>query len=114
MRVLTLDPELRLRDEYPEPRPRVGESVVKVRLAGICGTDLELACGYMAYRGVLGHEFVGEVVESADAGCAAAAWSARSTPRAAAAIAASPRWAAIAPIARCWEFSAATDASPIT
>jgi len=34
-------------------------------MAGICGTDLELARGYMAYRGIPGHEFVGEVVEDA-------------------------------------------------
>jgi threonine dehydrogenase-like Zn-dependent dehydrogenase len=38
-----------------------GESVVRVRLAGICGTDLELAKGYMDYHGIPGHEFVGEV-----------------------------------------------------
>lgn len=41
-----------------------GESIVRVRLAGICGTDLELAKGYMGFRGIPGHEFVGEVVES--------------------------------------------------
>lgn len=48
---------------HPEPRP--GEALVRVRLAGICGTDLEMVRGYMAYRGVLGHEFVG-VVERSD------------------------------------------------
>ncbi len=68
MRALTLDRELRMRHDYPDPRARTGESIVKVRLAGICGTDLELARGYMSYRGVLGHEFVGDVVESADGG----------------------------------------------
>jgi threonine dehydrogenase-like Zn-dependent dehydrogenase len=31
-----------------------------VRAAGICDTDLQLAKGYMQFRGVLGHEFVGE------------------------------------------------------
>ena len=66
MRALVLDRELSLRHDYPNPQPRLGESIVKVLMAGICGTDLELARGYMAYRGVLGHEFVGEVVESAD------------------------------------------------
>lgn len=35
---------------------------VKVRLAGICGTDLELLRGYYGFAGVPGHEFVGEVV----------------------------------------------------
>jgi threonine dehydrogenase-like Zn-dependent dehydrogenase len=36
-------------------------AVVRVHLAGICNTDLELTKGYMGFRGVLGHEFVGEV-----------------------------------------------------
>jgi threonine dehydrogenase-like Zn-dependent dehydrogenase len=31
--------------------------------AGVCNTDLEIARGYMGFRGVLGHEGVGEVVE---------------------------------------------------
>ena len=47
--------------EFPDP---VGESVVRVSLAGICGTDLQMVSGYMGYRGVLGHEFVGTVAES--------------------------------------------------
>jgi len=66
MRALVLDHELALEREYPDPHPRAGESVVRVRMAGICGTDLELARGYMAYRGVLGHEFVGQVEHSAE------------------------------------------------
>lgn len=61
MRALVLDPELSVRDDYPDPAPTPGESIVRVRMAGICGTDLELARGYMSYRGVPGHEFVGEV-----------------------------------------------------
>jgi threonine dehydrogenase-like Zn-dependent dehydrogenase len=35
-----------------------------VRLAGICSTDLEIARGYMRFRGVPGHEFVGTVAEA--------------------------------------------------
>ena len=47
------------------PKPdKPGEALIKVRLSGICGTDLELVRGYYPYTGVLGHEFVGEVVES--------------------------------------------------
>lgn len=46
------------------PTPESNESLVKVNLAGICGTDLEIMRGYMKYRGVLGHEFVGTVVQS--------------------------------------------------
>ncbi len=68
MRALFLDRELILNRDYPNPQPRAGEAIVKVRMAGICGTDLELARGYMSYRGVLGHEFVGQVVESAERG----------------------------------------------
>ncbi len=63
MRALLLDRELIVRNDYPDPAPAPGESIVRVRMAGICGTDLELARGYMAYRGVPGHEFVGEVVD---------------------------------------------------
>ncbi len=49
-----------LKDDYPIPN--LGEALIKVRLAGICGTDLEMIQGYASYTGVLGHEFVGEVV----------------------------------------------------
>ena len=46
------------------PKPHSDEALVKVSLAGICGTDLEILQGYMSYEGILGHEFVG-VVEDA-------------------------------------------------
>jgi len=39
-----------------------GWALVRVRLAGICNTDLELLRGYHNFRGTPGHEFVGEVV----------------------------------------------------
>lgn len=52
--------------ERPDPDPPEGEAVVRVHLAGICGTDLEIARGYMAFDGVPGHEFVGVVERSAD------------------------------------------------
>jgi len=42
------------------------EALVKIRKAGICSTDLELVKGYYPYTGVIGHEFVGEVVEADD------------------------------------------------
>lgn len=54
--------KIALRDDYPEPKS--GEALVKVKLAGICGTDLEMIHGYMSYDGVLGHEFVGTVEKS--------------------------------------------------
>lgn len=61
----------RTRSDYPDPgagrnAAAGGESTVSVTLAGICGTDLEMLDGYMSYRGVPGHEFVG-VVEESDA-----------------------------------------------
>jgi threonine dehydrogenase-like Zn-dependent dehydrogenase len=43
---------------------RAGEALVRVRLAGICNTDLEIARGYANFQGTPGHEFVGEVVEA--------------------------------------------------
>jgi 2-desacetyl-2-hydroxyethyl bacteriochlorophyllide A dehydrogenase len=59
------DRALSVRD-VPVPRPADGEALIRVRLSGICGTDLELVRGYYPFTGVIGHEFVGEVVESPD------------------------------------------------
>jgi threonine dehydrogenase-like Zn-dependent dehydrogenase len=42
------------------------ESLVRIITAGICRTDLEIIKGYMNFRGILGHEFVGQVIESGD------------------------------------------------
>jgi threonine dehydrogenase-like Zn-dependent dehydrogenase len=47
----------------PVPRLRRGWALVRVRLAGICNTDIEILRGYHAFRGTPGHEFVGEVIE---------------------------------------------------
>ena len=64
MRALVLsDREVRV-DEVPDPQPQAGEALVKVLMAGVCNTDLELVRGYMGFNGVLGHEFVG-IVEQA-------------------------------------------------
>jgi threonine dehydrogenase-like Zn-dependent dehydrogenase len=50
------------------PEPHLpGEALIRIRTAGICSTDLELVKGYYPYTGILGHEFVGEVVEADDA-----------------------------------------------
>jgi threonine dehydrogenase-like Zn-dependent dehydrogenase len=47
------------------PRPhKPGEALIKIAKAGICSTDLELVKGYYPYTGILGHEFVGEVVDA--------------------------------------------------
>ena len=49
-----------LRD-VPLPQ-KPNEALIKIRKAGICSTDLELVKGYYPYTGILGHEFVGEVI----------------------------------------------------
>ena len=63
MRAIVLDDRVTVQDSRPAPRPRDGEVLVRVSCAGICETDLQLIKGYMGFRGVLGHEFVG-VAES--------------------------------------------------
>jgi threonine dehydrogenase-like Zn-dependent dehydrogenase len=64
MRALVIDHGLRLEKNYPTPIPPAGEALVRVLRAGVCNTDLELVKGYMDFKGVPGHEFVG-VVEQA-------------------------------------------------
>jgi threonine dehydrogenase-like Zn-dependent dehydrogenase len=51
-----------------EPSPARGEVRIRVLLAGVCRTDLEIVKGYMRFLGVLGHEFVGVVMEGRLAG----------------------------------------------
>lgn len=68
--------ELSLNSQYPTPgsrivgatggRPSEGDkprALIKVHLAGICSTDLQIFKGYMGFTGVPGHEFVGSVSE---------------------------------------------------
>lgn len=47
------------------PRLRRGWALVRVRLAGICNTDVEILRGYHGFHGIPGHEFVGEVADVA-------------------------------------------------
>jgi len=51
--------------DKPLPKLRPGWALVRVRLAGICNTDVEILRGYHNFRGTPGHEFVGEVAEVA-------------------------------------------------
>lgn len=53
--------------ELPIPVLAEGEARVRVTLAGVCNTDLELVRGYYPFTGVPGHEFVGVVDEAAGA-----------------------------------------------
>jgi len=46
----------------PRPRRTEGAALIRLLLGGICNTDLELLRGYYGFRGIPGHEFVGEVV----------------------------------------------------
>jgi threonine dehydrogenase-like Zn-dependent dehydrogenase len=56
--------------ERPAPRVPARWALVRVRLAGICNTDLEILRGYHNFRGTLGHEFVGEVAACGGTGAA--------------------------------------------
>ena len=56
--------------QKPIPKLKPGWALVRVRMAGICNTDVEILRGYHQFRGVPGHEFVGEVVEVASASAA--------------------------------------------
>jgi alcohol dehydrogenase len=47
----------------PLPRLRTGWALVRVRLAGICNTDIEILRGYHNFLGTPGHEFVGDVAD---------------------------------------------------
>jgi L-gulonate 5-dehydrogenase len=50
--------------ELPEPQPAAGEVRVRVRYAGICGSDLHIYHGqnpFVSYPRVIGHEFVGRI-----------------------------------------------------
>jgi len=62
MRALLFDGNLRFDRDHADPAPREGDVLIRVRLAGICSTDLEIARGYMGFKGIPGHEFVGDVV----------------------------------------------------
>lgn len=65
MQALYLSERLELKD-IPTPTAAVNDALVKVRMAGICNTDLEIVKGYMGFQGVLGHEFVGTVEECSE------------------------------------------------
>lgn len=65
MRALVYDDRIVMRD-VPVPEPKTGEALVRALIAGICKTDVEISKGYMNFRGIPGHEFVGVVRESPD------------------------------------------------
>lgn len=61
MRALLFEKKIHFRTNYPIPQPKYNEALVRITLAGICNTDLEIMKGYMDFQGVPGHEFVGIV-----------------------------------------------------
>jgi len=63
MKALIFDGSLDIRD-IPVPIPQENEVLIKVLYSAICNTDLEITKGYMGFTGVLGHEFVGEVIST--------------------------------------------------
>ena len=63
--VVCHDTQLEVTD-VPAPEPGRGHLLLDVHHCGICGSDLHLLGGYIPFmeRGdVLGHEFLGEIVE---------------------------------------------------
>jgi threonine dehydrogenase-like Zn-dependent dehydrogenase len=64
MRALVFDKTISFQPRRNEPAAEDGDTLIKVTQAGICATDLEITRGYMGFAGVLGHEFVGVVVDS--------------------------------------------------
>ncbi|VAV83834.1 Threonine dehydrogenase and related Zn-dependent dehydrogenases [hydrothermal vent metagenome] len=65
MKAVIFNKGLKVVRDHPIPVPADGEALLRVRLAGICATDLEITKGYMDFAGVLGHEFVATVAECA-------------------------------------------------
>lgn len=66
MKALRYDTELKIRD-IPRPARAPGEALIRVTLAGICNTDLEITRGYVpGFDGVPGHEFIGLIEEADD------------------------------------------------
>lgn len=64
MHALYYDGQLRLIDT-PKPDPEQ-EALIRVVLAGICNTDIEITRGYAGFKGIPGHEFVGIVERASD------------------------------------------------
>lgn len=67
MKGLYYNGTLQLRTDLFLPVRPPGEALIKVLMAGVCQTDIEITKGYMAFKGIMGHEFVG-MVEEADSG----------------------------------------------
>lgn len=58
------DRKMSFRTDLTEPELEADEVLIKVMLAGVCSTDLEMLRGYYPFTGIPGHEFVGQVVDA--------------------------------------------------
>jgi len=63
---LAYDKALRIATQHPLPIVQNGDALIRVHLAGICNTDVEITRGYADFHGILGHEFVGVVEDAPD------------------------------------------------
>ena len=63
MKAVFFDKEIKLVNNIEKPVPKENEALIKVIICGICNTDYEITKGYMGYKGILGHEFIGIVEE---------------------------------------------------
>jgi threonine dehydrogenase-like Zn-dependent dehydrogenase len=64
MKALRFEPTGLALIDAEKPIPNENEALIRVIMAGICATDLEIVRGYMSFRGTLGHEFIGRVEQA--------------------------------------------------
>lgn len=68
MRAVLFDGAIKYLTDHPVPEIPPDWSLIRVLHAGICKTDLEIAKGYMGFKGIPGHEFVGVIQQSGNTG----------------------------------------------
>ncbi|MBP7527831.1 MAG: alcohol dehydrogenase catalytic domain-containing protein [Syntrophorhabdaceae bacterium] len=61
MKAIVFDGGLTFTHDRQKPMPVSGEALIRVTMAGICNTDMEIIKGYLGFRGIIGHEFTGIV-----------------------------------------------------
>jgi threonine dehydrogenase-like Zn-dependent dehydrogenase len=64
VKAIVFDGTLRFVNDYPVPESGGNEALIRITMAGICNTDIEITNGYLGFQGIMGHEFVG-IVEKA-------------------------------------------------
>jgi threonine dehydrogenase-like Zn-dependent dehydrogenase len=66
MRALVYNGQLRVERAVADPVVHSDQVLLRIRRAGVCNTDMELIAGMYDFSGILGHEFVGEVIQGGD------------------------------------------------